>query len=124
MRTGNRHDFRTLRDSEFCLTPGDNLWGLSARHKYGFPFHRLRYVETIEDASKMHTAHAPFSRVGIDDRSGVQESMLEGVNRADIRLWSAAACSHRPMIRRTELAGTTEGSTPVSFPSRINFVGR
>ena len=43
----------------------------------------------------MHTAHAPFSRVGIDDRSGVQESMLEGVNRADIRLWSAAACSHR-----------------------------
>jgi hypothetical protein len=32
-RVRNRHDFRTLRDSEFCLTPGDNLWGLSARHK-------------------------------------------------------------------------------------------
>jgi hypothetical protein len=60
-----------------------------------FSLSRLRYVETIEDASKMHAAHASFRRVGINDRSGGQESMLEGVNRADIRLWSAAACSHR-----------------------------
>jgi hypothetical protein len=95
LRTGDWHDFRTLRDSEFRLAPGDDLCGLSARHKYGFPFHLLGYAETIEDASKMHAAHAAFRRVGIDDRSSAQESMLEGVNRADIRLWRAAARSHR-----------------------------
>src|ERR1700736_5689479 len=79
--------FRPLRDSEFRLASGDNLCGLSARHKYGFPFDLIGYAETMEDASKMHAAHATFRGVGIDDRSGAQESMLEGVNRADIRLW-------------------------------------
>lgn len=84
LRTGDWHDFRGLCNSKFRVASGYNLCSLGTRDQYRFPLHLLGDAETIKDAGEINAACASLRGIGIDDRSGGKERVLESVNRADI----------------------------------------